>query len=347
MKLQILSVPDCPNVAPLQQRLAAVLAGREDVTVTAEVIDTPEQAIRVGMNGSPTVLVNGIDPFAEPGHAPSVSCRLYRDETGNPTGTPSVAQLRTALNVPGTPPPAVTVAAAALAEQDCCSRPENTADTSAEGLRTRIAPTDPAARAVHQAILRAFATTGEPPTNAALQQIAAANGATADTILTQLHDADVIRLNPARAIGVAYPFSAVPTRHRVQLTTGVEVSAMCAIDALGIPAMLDTDATVISTDPVTHQPVTITVHKRHYAWNPATAVVFYSAAVGTGPSADCCCDDLNTFTSAATAGIWMREHPSIPGELLDPMTAERLGQHIFGALLDRQTFLPRTVGELA
>jgi hypothetical protein len=113
---------------------------------------------------------------------------------------------------------------------------------------------------VHQAILRAFATTGEPPTDAALQQIATADGASAGPILAQLHDADVIRLNPARAISVAYPFSAVPTRHRVQLTTGIEVSAMCAIDALGIPAMLDTDATITSTDPVTHQPVTITVH---------------------------------------------------------------------------------------
>ena len=30
MRLRILSVPDCPNVAPLKQRLAEVLAGRED-----------------------------------------------------------------------------------------------------------------------------------------------------------------------------------------------------------------------------------------------------------------------------------------------------------------------------
>jgi hypothetical protein len=189
---------------------------------------------------------------------------------------------------------------------------------------------------VHQAILRAFATTGEPPTDAVLQQIATADGASAGPILAQLHDADVIRLNPARAISVAYPFSAVPTRHRVQLTTGIEVSAMCAIDALGIPAMLDTDVTITSTDPVTHQPVTITVHNGRYTWNPDTAVVFYSAAAGTGPSADCCCNDLNTFTSPVTAQTWMRDHPSFPGELLAATTAERLGQQIFGALLDRQ-----------
>jgi hypothetical protein len=150
-----------------------------------------------------------------------------------------------------------------------------------------------------------------------------------------LHDADVIRLDPAGAIGVAYPFSAVPTRHRVRLASGVEVWAMCAIDALGIPAMLDPDATVTSVDPVTGQPVTVTVHDHHYAWDPAAAVVFYSAAAGTGPSADCCCNDLNTFTSPATARTWMHTHPAVPGELLDAATAERLGRHIFGALLDR------------
>jgi hypothetical protein len=32
----------------------------------------------------------------------------------------------------------------------------------------------------------------------------------------------------------------------------------------------------------------------------------------------------------------MRDHPSVPGELLAATTAERLGQQIFGALLDRQ-----------
>jgi hypothetical protein len=34
------------------------------------------------MHGSPTLLVNGIDPFAPPGSPASVSCRIYRDESG-------------------------------------------------------------------------------------------------------------------------------------------------------------------------------------------------------------------------------------------------------------------------
>lgn len=260
MKLRILSVQDCPNVVSLRQRLAEVLVGREDATVTIEVIDTAEQAARFGMNGSPTLLVDGIDPFAQPGQEPSMSCRLYRDETGTSTGAPSVTQLRTVLDLPSTSP----AASVAAAEQDCCGPATNPALSAADDLclwRARTTPTDPAAHAVHQMILRAFATAGAPPTSAALEQVAAANGATAAPILARLHDADVIRLDPTGAIRVAYPFSAVPTRHHVRLATGVEIAAMCAIDALGIPAMLDTDATITSTDPVTHQTVTISVHK--------------------------------------------------------------------------------------
>ncbi|MGC7103048.1 organomercurial lyase [Amycolatopsis lurida] len=74
---------------------------------------------------------------------------------------------------------------------------------------------------------------------------------------------------------------------------------MCAIDALGIPAMLGTDATITSTEPVTRTLVTITVHKGHYIWNPGTAVVFASTAAGAGPSAESCCDHMNTFRHPA------------------------------------------------
>ncbi|MCX4965819.1 hypothetical protein OHA98_13415 [Streptomyces sp. NBC_00654] len=39
------------------------------------------QAAERGMNGSPTVLLDGVDPFAPAGAVPSVSCRLYREGT--------------------------------------------------------------------------------------------------------------------------------------------------------------------------------------------------------------------------------------------------------------------------
>jgi hypothetical protein len=49
------------------------------------------------MHGSPTLLIGGVDPFAEPGQPPSMSCRLYRDGDGQVTGAPTIGQLRQAL----------------------------------------------------------------------------------------------------------------------------------------------------------------------------------------------------------------------------------------------------------
>jgi hypothetical protein len=49
------------------------------------------------MHGSPTLLIDGRDPFAGPGAPASLSCRLYRDETGRLGPAPSVDEFRHAL----------------------------------------------------------------------------------------------------------------------------------------------------------------------------------------------------------------------------------------------------------
>ena len=49
------------------------------------------------MAGSPTLLINGADPFAVPGQVPGLSCRLYRDAAGRLAGAPSLEDLRRAL----------------------------------------------------------------------------------------------------------------------------------------------------------------------------------------------------------------------------------------------------------
>ena len=61
------------------------------------VIRNEADASRLGMHGSPTLLINGVDPFAAPGTPASLSCRVYRDETGQSRGAPSLAALRMAL----------------------------------------------------------------------------------------------------------------------------------------------------------------------------------------------------------------------------------------------------------
>lgn len=100
MRVEILHVPDCPSVRVLCERLDQALAGAV-VEVAQRVVRDAETAAAVGMTGSPTLLVDGVDPFAEPGVAPSVSCRLYRHEDGHVDGAPSVARLRGARSHEG------------------------------------------------------------------------------------------------------------------------------------------------------------------------------------------------------------------------------------------------------
>jgi hypothetical protein len=59
------------------------------------VIASAREAAAAGMHGSPTLLVDGADPFARPGEAASLSCRLYRGGAG---GLPSAAALREVLS---------------------------------------------------------------------------------------------------------------------------------------------------------------------------------------------------------------------------------------------------------
>lgn len=94
--LQVLHVPDCPNLAPLLQRLREAT----DLPVSTREISTAAAAAAAGMNGSPTLLINGQDPFLNPNphdHDRGVSCRIYRDEHDRAVPAPSVTQLRDAV----------------------------------------------------------------------------------------------------------------------------------------------------------------------------------------------------------------------------------------------------------
>jgi hypothetical protein len=98
MRLTILQVLGCPNATTLRDRLGPLISAGDIVTV--RVVDSEDLAAQVGMTGSPTLLIDGVDPFAEQGSSANLSCRLYRDETGHLAGAPSVAQLHRALGLP-------------------------------------------------------------------------------------------------------------------------------------------------------------------------------------------------------------------------------------------------------
>jgi len=97
MELTVLTVPGCPNAAVLEERLAAALADYPGAVVRRRQVAGEQEAAETGMAGSPTLLINGLDPFAAPGQAAGLSCRLYRDAAGRPARAPSVEDLRRPL----------------------------------------------------------------------------------------------------------------------------------------------------------------------------------------------------------------------------------------------------------
>ena len=95
MRVQVLHVPGCPNAAVLTDRLLRLAVG--PASIERHLVPDLETAATLGMNGSPTLLIDGVDPFGRPGLRPSLSCRLYPDENGSLSGAPSVTQLRQVL----------------------------------------------------------------------------------------------------------------------------------------------------------------------------------------------------------------------------------------------------------
>jgi len=96
MDITLLYFDDCPNWRVADERLAAIAAERADLTVTRHLVDTLEEAERVGFHGSPSILVDGVDVFAEPDAGVGLSCRVYRTPEGL-AGAPTLEQLRAAL----------------------------------------------------------------------------------------------------------------------------------------------------------------------------------------------------------------------------------------------------------
>jgi len=319
MRLEVLHVADCPNLAPVLERLAEVT----DLPVVTRMIETDADAVRFGMAGSPTLLIDGADPFAESDHCEcGVSCRLYRDPAGRIVGAPSVEQLREAITMAG--------------QFQSTAHGRGQPSPAGEVLsawRARALPLDPVEKATHQAILRMFATTGRPPASGDLDAVVVGSGRSTAEVLAALHDVDAIRLAPTGEVAVAYPFSATPTRHRVRIDDRVDVYAMCAIDALGVSAMLGQDTVIDSVDVTTGRAVHVTMSGDRAVWDPAEAVVFIGADAGGGPSVDSCCDYLNFFADRAAAEAWATSHPHVPGQILDQAGAEQLGARLFQPLL--------------
>lgn len=95
-QVTLLYFDGCPNWRTADHRLGQ-LADELPLTIDRQQVTTTEEAERWGFRGSPTLLVDGIDPFVTGEEPTGLACRIYPTEDG-PQGAPSLAQLRAVLS---------------------------------------------------------------------------------------------------------------------------------------------------------------------------------------------------------------------------------------------------------
>jgi hypothetical protein len=96
--IELLVVPDCPNESRALLALDSAFerVGMSAQSVRVTVITSQDQAQERGFIGSPTILIDGVDPFGVPGRSPAVACRVYATPEGM-SGVPPLDDVVTAL----------------------------------------------------------------------------------------------------------------------------------------------------------------------------------------------------------------------------------------------------------
>jgi hypothetical protein len=97
MDVSLLYFDGCPNHHDTQVLLHALLVEAGwDGTIQMVIVDALEQAEELEFRGSPTVLINGKDPFLDTEVPFGLSCRIYPTDEGY-QGTPPEQGLRAAI----------------------------------------------------------------------------------------------------------------------------------------------------------------------------------------------------------------------------------------------------------
>lgn len=88
----------CPNWQTADARLREALATDHiHADIIYEAVNTPEEAERLRFTGSPTVLIDGAEPFPVAETSFGLACRVYQTEVGL-EGSPSVRQFAAAMS---------------------------------------------------------------------------------------------------------------------------------------------------------------------------------------------------------------------------------------------------------
>ena len=201
----------------------------------------------------------------------------------------------------------------------------------------RWAGLDDAEDRTRRAILEAYPRTGHAPS---IDELALSTGLAPDQVrglVAKLAARDMVVLdeNGTTLIG-AYPFTDRDTEHRVRLGETV-LNAMCAVDALGMGAMLGIDVVVESACRSCGTPIRVRTRENGAALAddaPTDAVVWAGVQYANSCAADSLCTVMAFFCSNAHLNSWRASQGSESrGFRLSMDEGLQMGKAIFMPLL--------------
>ncbi len=194
---------------------------------------------------------------------------------------------------------------------------------------------DPATDRVRVALLQLYAEEGRAPDMRALAEHAGLSVAAVRPLLKELQRHDLVVLDGERIVG-AYPFTDEGRGHRVNLE-GRVLNAMCAVDALGIGAMIGRDTIITSACRHCGEAIRIATRDRGRALTgvePESAMMWQSVRYESACAANSLCAATVFFCSDDHLSAWRRERSADePGFRLSIVEGLEAGRALFGPSL--------------
>jgi hypothetical protein len=99
LRVELLAVEDCPHLEQARRDLENVLRkGIIETPIQLIFVAGQEDADFLGFQGSPTIRIQGEDVVPQPELPVGLTCRIYRDADGRPTGSPPIEAIRAAVD---------------------------------------------------------------------------------------------------------------------------------------------------------------------------------------------------------------------------------------------------------
>ena len=288
MKVELLYFEGCPNWRTVERRLRS-LAEEQDFDLHFRLVSTPEEAEAAQFRGSPTIVIDGRDPFAQGDEPFGLSCRLYRTPDG-PAGAPTIEMLR-----------------AALVEAVMTARAPTAVDALDDALARATPRLSADGRLLAVAIYRLLAV-GEP---------VKIDAAAARAGLPPKSAADIVGSWPAvfttkggRIVGF-WGLALDEMPHRLR-SGGVELSAWCAWDPLFLAPLIG-DLDVATNDPITGNVISYRIDADGQVSDlshPETVLSFVRPEQTWDDRVmETFCHHVLQFTKSSTAATWTESHP--------------------------------------